>query len=72
MYGFLMPTTNCTTAKIRYYRDVATAMRRTREEDKEEGGAEMRSAMWMGDHNMVVNPALDEMRGSQEMRGSRR
>ena len=60
------------------YRDVATALRRTRGEDEEagtsdggrEGAEKMRSAMWMGDHNMVIDPAVDELRGSQAAGGA--
>jgi len=62
--------------KIRYYRDVATALRRVAAEDAEatEGiGGErgMRSAMWMADHNMVLEPALDELRGTTVGRGAK-
>ena len=40
------------------------ALERIRKEDQETGRQQMKSSIWMADHNMVRNPEIDELRGT--------
>ena len=51
-------------AKEAAYRRVEKAIRKVRAEDEREGTTARRRAIWMADHNMVKDRAMDEDRGT--------
>eukprot|EP00321_Phaeocystis_globosa_P002409 CAMPEP_0118813284 /NCGR_PEP_ID=MMETSP1162-20130426/2827_1 /TAXON_ID=33656 /ORGANISM="Phaeocystis Sp, Strain CCMP2710" /LENGTH=98 /DNA_ID=CAMNT_0006743057 /DNA_START=78 /DNA_END=371 /DNA_ORIENTATION=+ len=51
--------------KIGMYKRIARAVEKINKEDRQQGAAGRRGAIWLADHNMVKDRKLDEERGTR-------